>query len=80
MKAALDLGMDFAPKERWTGSRALVRIVEGSCPACGGVTRYETVEQPALLRHGGHGATERTVVASCSCGWRCQVERSEVLP
>jgi len=62
------------------GPSAIVHVPADVCPDCGGDTRTQTREQPALVRHGGHGATERTVVRSCPCGWHQVAERSEVRP
>lgn len=50
------------------------------CPDCGEPLDTHTVDQPALFIHGGYGATERTVLASCRCGWFLQREQSEVRP
>lgn len=51
------------------------------CPACRRPTEDETVDAPALIRHGGYGATRRTVARHCKhCGWACLVEVSEVNP
>lgn len=67
-------------KERWTGSRALVVIPEGECPACGAQLDTESVDQRPLLRHGGYGAAQRTTMRHCRCGWRLLAEASEVRP
>jgi hypothetical protein len=32
------------------------------------------------VRHGGYGATRRTVRRCCPCGWALVVERSEIRP
>lgn len=58
----------------------LVAIPADRCPACGAGTHDTPVEQPALLRHGGYGATRRTVLRSCRCGWMLLAEVSEVWP
>lgn len=59
---------------------ALAVIPSDRCPACGRVTEADVVEQPALLRHGGHGATRRTRIRRCECGWRLVAEITEVRP
>jgi hypothetical protein len=51
------------------------------CPDCGEVLADDIAwEEPALLRHGGYGATRRTVRRCCPCGWALVVERSEIRP
>lgn len=39
------------------------------CPDCGQPVRDLTWSQPALVRHGGYGATETTTRRYCRCGW-----------
>ncbi len=50
------------------------------CPNCGDDLHHLGWEQPALLRHAGYGATERTRIRVCRCGWWLTVERGEVRP
>lgn len=40
------------------------------CPECSGPLAQHTVAEPALLRHGGYGATRTTESLSCleGCG------------
>lgn len=78
---ALD-GIDVPTKPKWTGSTALVHVPVDRCPTCDGELRQpEGFEQPALIRHGGFGATTRTVRVSCAgCGWSLVRERSEINP
>lgn len=71
---------DVEAKERWTGSRELVVLPDDACPSCGSPLDTETVDQLPLLRHGGHGAAERTAMRHCRCGWRLEAERREVKP
>jgi hypothetical protein len=66
--------LDVEKKERWTGRHDLLPVDRQVCPSCGGDLREETVAQPALLRHGGYGATEETTSVSCRrCGWHLTV-------
>ncbi|HEX6869435.1 MAG TPA: hypothetical protein VF119_11550 [Candidatus Limnocylindrales bacterium] len=59
----------------------LVLLDTGVCPSCRARTDDEVIDHPALLRHGGYGATTRQVYRHCGhCGWACLVERSEVSP
>ena len=72
---------DMGPTgEQWTGSRALVPFPRGICPDCGDAFAELSVSQGALFRHGGYGATERTVVDRCFCGYRLVREITEVNP
>lgn len=43
----------------------LVTIPPDLCPRCGSMLREETVDEPALVRHAGYGATRRTVRLIC---------------
>jgi len=36
--------------------------------------------KPAFAYYGGYGATERTVIRSCGCGWSMVAETSEIKP
>ena len=72
---------DVGPSgEEWKGSRALVPFPRGICPSCGDPFDALSVAQGALFRHGGYGATERTVVDRCWCGYRLVREVTEVNP
>ena len=54
-------------RTRWTGSREIVRLDQLVCPNC--ETMYtDTFIQPAILRAGGYGASERITVRFCECG------------
>lgn len=75
-----DLFGNERQRRRHTGPSALVHVPSDRCPECGEPTSSRTVDQPALIRHGGHGATERTTVRSCPCGWSLVSERSEIKP
>lgn len=59
---------------------ALATTPADRCPDCGQPLDTYQADQPALFRHGGYGASERTVVSHCSCGWFLTRERSEVKP
>ena len=60
---------------------AIVRLDLDDCPTCDAPLTDVTFDQPALLRHGGYGATQRTLLISCSaCGWLLVAERGEVRP
>jgi hypothetical protein len=50
------------------------------CPDCGRPLMVDATEQPALLRHGGYGATRRTVARLCPCGWHLVASIGEVAP
>lgn len=76
----VDLWGQQVRRRRHDGPAAVVHVPAEVCPECDGQTRSRTVEQPALLRHGGHGATERTTTRSCPCGWSITSEISEVSP
>lgn len=78
----LDLwGEPVRRRPPYSGSLALVHVPTDRCPACGGEVEDETVEAAALFRHGGYGATLRTVRRVCgSCGWASTVEVSEARP
>ena len=59
----------------------LVPLADGVCPDCGADVDVSRWEQLALIRHGGHGASQRTILRTCSsCGWRLIAERGEVRP
>lgn len=59
---------------------ALVALSPELCPDCGNELMPYQVDQPALFKHGGYGATDRTVLVICACGYGRQRERSEVTP
>lgn len=68
-------------KARWEGSRALVLLDTAVCPLCGAALTEVESFQDALLRHGGYGATTRTVHRFCvPCRWGYDAERQEVRP
>lgn len=53
----------------------------GSCPSCGASIHARTVDQEALVRHAGYGATQRTVTRHCpACPWSTTVEVSDTRP
>lgn len=64
----------------WGGSKHLAVIT--GCPECG-LPHLATVttQQPALLRHGGYGATQTTTRQWCPpCGWSGPTETTETRP
>lgn len=70
-------------RKRWRGSRALAVLDPERCPACNGRVAHEATHQPALLRHGGYGATERRTLRVCineACRWTCEIEVQELKP
>jgi hypothetical protein len=77
--------VDVAPVEAWAGSKALVPLEAGVCPACGCATERLTFGEPQMFRHGGYGATRETVVEVCSapvvvCRWSLVRSVTEVRP
>jgi predicted RNA-binding Zn-ribbon protein involved in translation (DUF1610 family) len=51
------------------------------CPTCGTALGDQTVTEPALLRHGGYGASRETTVTACpGCGWHITRQINEVRP
>lgn len=63
-------------------SAEIVPVGTDVCPACGAPTRSLGVEEPALVRGGGYGATRRTVTVFCAdgCGWLIVTAVSETRP
>lgn len=59
----------------------LVRFDPMRCPNDRSKLTLRTWEQPALVRHGGYGETERVTMASCSmCGWSVERSREAIAP
>ena len=59
----------------------LVPIVLSACPSCGKPNLgRQRVDEPALLTHGGYGATRSTTTLGCACGWSLVVEVTEARP
>jgi len=58
----------------------LVALDPDTCPDCGRRLRLEILDQAALFIHAGYGATLRTVVRHCRCGWALDAVRGEVRP
>lgn len=75
-----DLFGNQRKRRRHDGPSAIVRIPTDRCPDCGDTVHEQTRDQGALIRHGGYGATERTVTRSCGCGWSMVAETSEIRP
>lgn len=69
-------------RPKWEGGRALELAPRDPCPRCGKPTHEQTMEEPALLRHGGYGAMRftRQVVCVRGCGWFLTLEQTEVRP
>lgn len=70
---------------RREGSRAVEKIDLTRCPCCGLRTERIVMEEPVLFRHGGYGATRRTVTMVCAapverCRWSLVVDVTEVRP
>jgi hypothetical protein len=64
-----------------SGTVTLVPCDPATCPTCQAALRHGHWEQPALLRHGGHGATQRTTVRWCAnCTWVLISEIREARP
>ena len=59
---------DTERKTRRKTTKALVPVDSTSCPRCRSTLRRVVMDEPALFRHGGHGATLRTVTDHCSAG------------
>lgn len=57
---------DVGPTPRRLASTELVPVDTASCPQCGSSLKRVTMEEPVLFRHGGHGATRRTVTDHCT--------------
>lgn len=57
---------DLAPRERRITSKELVPVSTARCPNCGSSLRRVTMEEPNMFRHGGYGATRRTITDHCS--------------
>lgn len=59
----------------------LVPLDPTACPDCGAPLDEITSGQPALLRHGGYGATIQQTIRYClSCLYSLHVETLEVRP
>ncbi len=72
---------DYDPEYDDEPSRSLVVLAPGVCPVDGSTLSPDGMEEPALFKHGGYGATRRTVVMFCpACGWSITREVSAVSP
>lgn len=78
--AIRDLFGNARQRRSHEGPKAIVHVPSDCCPDCGGAVTEQTRDQGALIRHGGYGATERTVIRSCGCGWSMVAETSEIKP
>ena len=77
----VDLWGESVKRRRHVGPSEIEHVpTVDRCPRCGATVHEQTIRQDALLRHGGHGATEKTVTRSCGCGWSLTVEVSEERP
>ena len=64
-------GFELGPAERRpiTGA-ALVCLLPGRCPSCGGMLASSTTWQPPLFIGCGYGEVQATTIKRChSCGW-----------
>lgn len=60
---------------------SLVPLPTSLCPECGADLDHLTVEQPALIRHGGYGATAQSRLRTCpACAFVFHAEQNEVRP
>jgi primosomal protein N' len=51
------------------------------CPDCDTELTLETVDQPAIVRHGGYGGTRRTLTRHCPhCGYSLNHITTELPP
>lgn len=51
------------------------------CPTCNRELDLEVVDQPAIVRHAGYGATQRTITRHCpGCGWSLYHTTTETRP
>lgn len=61
----------------------LVTIPAHLCPACGAEVELVVFAEPGLVRHGGYGATRRTVIRLCrspGCDWSLVSSVDETRP
>lgn len=71
---------EVAPRSK---CRDLVPLPRHTCLGCGGATVEATIAQPALLRHGGYGATRVVTRLACVdplCGMVRVARVDEVRP
>lgn len=75
------LDVERIRRPKWTGSVALVILDRDHCLRCRSETVERRVAQPALLRHGGYGATKKTTFRFCpECRWFFISDVTEVRP
>lgn len=70
-------------KPRRGFTKALVPFGREQCPLCRGALESQQVDEPTLFRHGGHGATRRTIRDLCTgaqCHWSMTRSVQEVNP
>lgn len=61
--------MTLATREPW------------QCPDCDTELTLQIVDQPAIVRHGGYGATRRTITRHCTtCGYTLNHIITETTP
>jgi hypothetical protein len=59
----------------------LVTLDPALCPTCGAVLSTGSWDEPALLRHGGYGASRRTTARYCgNCSFVLIAEQCEARP
>lgn len=60
---------------------ALMCLLPGRCPSCGGALSESTTWQPALFIACDYGAAEATTIRRChSCGWWIATGQAMVNP
>lgn len=72
-----------APEARRRRRSRVLALRDPGCPECGHSLAEHTVDQPALLVHGGYGATRRTTWSICAnrdCRYAHQRAVDEVRP
>lgn len=62
-------------------SAAVASLADDDCRECAGPLVKHRVEQPALIRHAGYGATRITITVGCpACGWWHRRDITEARP
>jgi hypothetical protein len=60
---------------------SLATFDPSQCPECGADLGHEQVDQPALIRHAGYGATRRTITRHCTeCSYSLKHVITETRP
>jgi hypothetical protein len=74
---------DVPEKRRIEGCTDLVPLDRERCPDCGSDLGVITLDEPALVRHGGYGATRQTITVHClneECRWFLRRSVTETNP